>query len=772
MPAVSGTDLDRLHLTKHATLLRLVVYVPPTIWQTQVNGSPAKGAVTIPVDAPTVTRAPAKNYQVLFGSSTVENLYGEARYIGYSAPNLTISANNMTLPDDAYVRVKEVIQPQAIHIGMDDSTDAVLEDGDDTYNDENVKYMPLARCGTHVFAYRDATTGLATVKFYSRSTAIAAGATLAATCLWTWRGGTVTAGATTSYGTSGVPNVVTWDTSGDYYCSLKVTDSNNKTHTRYFVVFVRDRVSGTLPYTQVEVSGMRGNVESGGWSASVKVYTAADTSVFPNGGLVVLAADDWFGSENVSVGNELYRENIVLVGYIRRGSCQKNWASGYVEFDIESISGVMGNMAALATWLESTAGTPGDWHVLQNMTYNLAAHHILTQHTTVSQLCDVYPNLPTYAAAYVDLTEGSQWNQLTSFVGAVRGQAGCNAQGHLYLEVNPQLEAVGDRSTTYVLDTDFKDFREEIDFGNEPQEQSVSQIDFCGENDAGDLYFSLAPLIPWTSGAREKVDGVRCDDQAEANTFSGCFEGDRNNPFKDVTINWRGDYRIWDVFPREPFRMTIAAGQNKRGISWSNQRCWTKSVTFDYRAGILLASSVVERDAAFTAGTGVEEGATPDPDYSSYSPTLPTWTPPSYTPYVPPTLSHDDPLMWMDGWIAAPTGTATGFYGLTPCAFMLLQLQITSVQTEFTFKAYFGYANADITIEHKADNTWECKRYNGSTGALISTHAGAAGSTYSITLAGADVINVASAGLALKTELVVAGATAVTAPYMMIGKVV
>lgn len=763
MTTVSAPDLVRYRTTRHACKLGLDCYVAPIIWTTQVNGAHTRGDTTITVDVPTVVRAPGKNYQLLFGTAAGGSDLGETRFLSYSAPTLTIPVNNFTLPNDAYVTVREEVKPQSIHIGMN-ASDVVFEDGSNTYADENLNYMPLARCGTHAVAFRDALTGLATLKFYSRSTAIAAGATLAS-CAWTLRGGTYTAGNSTTFGTSGVPNVATWNTSGDYYCSFAVTDSNGKTHTRYFVVMIRDRVTGTLSHTSLELGSIEGDAESGVWSTTATVYTTADQTTFPDRALVVISADDYFGSENISIGNETYRENIVFVGYVREGTTKKDPVNGTVQFTIESVSGVMGNMAALAGGLERTAGTPADWHTLKNLTYNLAVHHVLTQHTTVSQVCDVYPNLPTYGSDFLDLPEGKVANQLKSVIGAVRGQMGCNAQGHLYFEVNPQLQVPASRSTTYVLDTTFADLRAEIDFGSEKQERQVSQISFTGETDIGDPLFSVAPAEPWDTGDPEPIDHIRVADQAEANDFAGVYEGNRNNPFTNVVIQWRGNYRCWDVYPREPLRVT--SGTNKRGIAWVNQRCWTKRVTFEYTPGVLLASTVIERDATFTTGSGEAEGQTPPSGgYPTVLPTLPT--PPILPPYPPPIGASGARQMYdfMDGWISATANTThTGFYGLSGRRFRITNFGVTSVQTGFTLKIYAGYATAALTCKHEAGNDWTCKIYD-SAGVLISTLTGAAGTNYSVTLTGANIISIPSANMAFKTELV-NGASVATVPYFI-----
>lgn len=622
MPIVSAGNLTRLRTTRHATQLALSVYHPASIWTAQVDGAQATGDTTITVKTVVQIKAPAKNFLVLFGSTSGGSDLGTARWKSYSAPTLTVGAHNVALANNTYITVVEEIKPAAVHPNVS-ATDVVTEDGNTAYTNENIQYQPLAKMGAPAVAYIDASTGLATVKFYSRSEAFG-GATLS-TYAWVFPSGTP--GTSATAGTAGVPVSVTWNTAGQYYVSLTVTDSNGKTHTGYRPVFIYD--STTVPYTRIGIDSLEGDAESGVWSTHLTVYGDADLAEFPSNALCVISAKDWYGAEQISIGNETWRENIVMVGYIRRGTAKIDRLNGSVEFDVDSVTGVADNLWQIAGALATTAGTPAGWHTLQNMTYNLAAHHILTQHSTMTQVADCYPNLPAYTVANLDLTDASLMANLSQIASAVRGRVGCNAQGSLYLEINPQLQSLASRSASYILTTQNADVRDEIDLGDELQEKQVSQVDFSGEDATAAPVFSLAPSTPWASGHSDKTDGIRVANQTEANEFAGLYEAYRNNAFGDVVINWRGNYRVFDTFPAEPVAVTFTAAQNTRGIVWTAQRCWIKRVSYEYRPGILLASAVVEKDSYGALGvTG---------NYPPVEPTTPTPpVPPVEPPIVPP----------------------------------------------------------------------------------------------------------------------------------------
>lgn len=408
MTAISAPDLVLYRTTRHATQLALDVYAPATIWSTQVNGAQTTGARSITVDAPTVVRTPGKHFQVLFGTAAGGHDLGEARFLTYAANVLTVSAHNAPLANDTFITVKEEIKPTAIHITMDDN-DIPSEDGVEAYGSSfNEQFIPLAVCKTHAKAYIDPVTGLATVSFWSDSQTFGAATLIGATHLWYWRNGTVTVGTTGTAGTALVPNVVTWNAVGDYYCSYTVTDSLGKSATRYFVVFIR--LPGTS-HTNLEVSGWSGNAESGVWQATLTLYGTATDATFPDHALCVLSAEDWYGATQVSIGGETWRENIALVGYIRRGSTKYDWLRSTVEFQVESILGVAQNLWQLGGGIEYLA-SPTNWHQIKNLDYNLIVHHVLTRHSTLSQICDCHLDLPAFVHEYIDLTDTSIGEQL------------------------------------------------------------------------------------------------------------------------------------------------------------------------------------------------------------------------------------------------------------------------------------------------------------------------------------------------------------------------
>ncbi len=667
MPAVSSADLVRLRTTIHATKLYVGVYKPATIWTARVSGSQAQGAMAIAVSSVAQVRVPQTHYRVYFGSTAGAWDLGTARFKSYASGTLNVGAHNATLPNNTYISIVEEIKPETI-LPRILANSVVYEDYDIAYADQNTNYKPLCRMGPPAVAFRDA-SGNAVVYSFDDSAAVATGATLTGSA-WDFQDG----GTSSAFGTSGSPIATTFTTAGARYVAHTVTDSNGKTHTRYnpYLIFDHPLInpSGVLPYELAALSQIQGDVAQGGWQGTLVARGTADTTQFPPEALVIVFAEDWYGSELVSIGGDYrYRENIVFVGYVREGTTKANWYTddtrGAVEFKVAGIGCKMDNLLAWPANLRDTS-VPAAWHQLQGLTCDRAVYHILTEHSTVDHIADVDLGAPVKSLKYVDVTESVLHDQCeTQILSAVRAYLGSSRTGRLYSRANPQLLAATDRPATPVLTTTLADLRGEVDLGVERQERVDAQIDFIGfgynGSDLQPLY-SLAPANQWPTGKVERVDGIRADDQTEANALAGLFEGWKNNSFDNVLVNWRGNYRVFDPYPAEPILLNLPASKNNRGLGWANVTFWHTRAALEYKPGVLLASSVLEMDVVGGPGITGPYSATPP-----VIPTSPPTTPPPSVPPIPPVTvpfpSHLGGVPTWDGTKWVGNGANTNLIG-------------------------------------------------------------------------------------------------------------
>ena len=601
MSALTAGQLATLRTTRHATRLALAVYAPATIWTGRVNGDHAIRATSIAFNTGSGT-TPAANYEIWFGSTSGAKNIGVGRvktHPGGASGTLTIAPNNFDLSNGDYITVKANIQPQAVQPNCGTT---IYEDWDAAYTDQNLYPRPLARMGPPACAYIDPATGLATLKFYSSSVAMYGSLTA---YLWTLPGATFTSGSDTAAGTSASPNVVTWDTAGQYWCSLRVTDSRGNTHTTYRPVFIFDRFSGTLPHTGIDVGALEGSQDGGGWTTTLTVRGTADASAFPDLAQIVLFARDFYDDTETSIGGDyVWRENIVFVGFIRAGSVKAHAWNKSVEFQAVGIGVLAENLPGYAFNLDS--GSTG-WHSIPSMTYALAAYHILTEHSTLDLIADVDLSPVNYTAQKIDFVASSLRDQIAQqCLAPVRSLFGSSRTGRIYARQNPQLVAAASRTEDVVLDTDDADFRDTVDIVQERTLKETAQLDFNGFNFTGageqTPVLSLAPGSPYTNGRFERLDGIRVTDQSDSNIISGYFEGRANNAYPDIALRWRGNYRVFDAFPIEKIRLNLTTAQNNRGLAWSNVALWIKRVAMTYRNGSLVVDTNCEMDVVGAPG--------------------------------------------------------------------------------------------------------------------------------------------------------------------------
>lgn len=757
MPQLSSQDLTRLRTTRHHTQLYLFVYKPQTIWTARVNGAQNQGDTSIAVNNVVQIKSPPTHAHIKVGSAAGRDDYGTLRYKSYGSPTLHVGAHNALLPNGAYLTLVEEIKPATI-IPRINASGTVYEDRTLPYADQTENYHPLARFGCPAVAWLE--NGNATVNFYSDAVALAAGATIT-NYAWSFPSGTPS--SSNQSGSVATPVQVTWTHEGQYYVSLTVTDSNGKTHTTYKPVFVAHRDNASSFYDKVEVTKLEGDIERGGWSAAFKVRDSATESDFPDNALVVLAADDWYGDERVSIGGDwTYRENIVFVGYVRGDTIAKKFGDGAVQFEADGIGVILDNLLAWGANLKRKR-TPTKWHELKNMNPDKVAFHILTEHSTLDHICDLDLSAPSYSLKYIDTTESTLRDQLSEqLYTCVRARIASSRTGRLYARANPQLLEPADRPTTSILQTDDDDLRDEVDLGTEHHEKQVAQVDFIGfkygEDSEGNMtidpVFSLAPKRQWATGQVERVDGIRVRDQEEANVFAGLFEGWRNNDFSDISIAWRGNYRVFDIIPHERINLNLRADQNNRGLDFNATDCWTKRVTLKVQGGALLVDTVVEKGSYGNAG---KSGSYPTVPPSPPPPTPPPATPPSDIPPIPPVppdVPPDDDLGtptghydFLDGYGQATSGTMTMLMGVTTTRFQIYKVGLSCAGSAVTLTLKIDDVTRLTAV--KSGSTWTISVYD-QNAALLSTES-MSGNKGLHTLS--QVVVISGGGMDFKTTL-------------------
>lgn len=592
MPIPANT-LSLLRTRPSAQNWHLCVHRPPTIWTAQVNGSPARGATSIPFDNEVETEAPVKHMMLWVGTTVGARDVGVLRFKAEDGTNLTVNSNDVEWVDDYFLTVKKNFQPLSVL----PSISGVMEDETKAYTDENSLMHPLARIGPPACGHLSEGDELP-IDFWSDDVAMTGSLSSYA---WTFENGTPSSSVIA--GTETVPIEVMYSTASGHeghWVTHTVTDSNAKTHTRYSQVFIFDE--NTPAITAFDVSGLSGDRNSGGWRASIVVREDADIEHFPEYAQVVIFNKQYWGTTQQDIGYDWTgRENILFVGYIVRDTVVKEPETGYVTFEVASIVEIMKELTA---WGASFKSTTGGWHDIPNMTLNKEAFHVFTEHSTIDHIADIYLNLDDIDMKYTDITEGKLYEQIKIGIGeAGRALLLNNKVGQIYLEPDVQLKLVADRTTIDEMFTmDHDDWRDTLTLGEELALKEACQVDFIGfyYDDDGNAKAlgSLAPGRQFESGVVQKITGVRVDTQAEANNYAGVFGGELNNEFKNIVVPMSGFWPVMDIAPQRFIQITLVAGDTLRELVWTAEDCVIQTVSFtiDNEYGYCLTDLTVQRE--------------------------------------------------------------------------------------------------------------------------------------------------------------------------------
>ncbi len=614
MPQVSNADLNTLRSNPHFSRLGLLIFRAPVIYSGQISGSPAQGATTITLSGVSQTETPVLHYTLVAGSSAGNDDGGKTRFKSLAGSTLTVAANSIEWQTYPFISILREILPWSI---IPDLANDKM-DGTKTYSDENTNFHPLGRIGPPAWGFKNET-----IKFYSNSQSVAAGASISSHS-WSFPDGSPS--TSSSAGSAGTPVEVTWAaTTGHipHYFTYTATDSNGKTHTRYNPVWILDNFEEC--YCNFELESLSGDYGSGGWQARIRVFGDATTSEFPQDAMIMLVAEDYYAGFQTSVGgNWDHRENVVFVGWIVRDTVFKDDEDGAVSFEV---FGPVPRMNQLTSWpanLEDRA-SPAAWNQLKSMTCDLAAFHVFTERSTLDHICDINLSGNTRRLRYVDIPESKLNTQVDDYCLSPIGAKGLSdRQGQIYLSRNPNLRPTAERTAlNTVMAVELGDVRADpgLELGVEEQEFQVAQVDFIAFKYSGEdvePLYSLVPENQYASGNIEKVDGVRADDQDEANVLSGMYLANFNNIFREVKFpTW--NYRVFDIVPEEYTTLTLVASDTQRGIVWTNQKliCRNISISYDRDREAILVDPTFEKNSFGPPGVG---GGYPKsvPDSESY----------------------------------------------------------------------------------------------------------------------------------------------------------
>lgn len=423
---------------------------------------------------------------------------------------------------------------------------------------------------------------------------------------WTAPGASAVSGENTAYLTA------TYDAAGIYRVGCTLTTSLGATFTGYRNVFVYawPAVSAAEggPFRQVQVEQVRGDLSSGGWSFTLKLYDEATIEEIRDRALVVLFARDWYGTEETSVGPVEGRENLVCVGWIDGESILRDVEEiNTVEFEAHTANWWLAKMTGFPVGFEDTdfaghgGGAADQWIEFEDLTVDQALWQVMRWRTTLSRIMDCYPCGDTRQASALEAPVGDLWGQLTEIAtNTILAKPCCDRFGRLFLEIDAQVTAIADRDDIpVVMAVTDNDLWEGVEIERNPVWQT-SKVELTGaaySSGSSAAYGGKSPgSVFGRFGVVEAIANLALASQAQATELAGLVCGMRNNEFGEVGLKLGENNRMMDVTPRQYLTYSLLEGDTERGFVWTNKRLIPRAVefVFDGENGILLTNVTCE----------------------------------------------------------------------------------------------------------------------------------------------------------------------------------
>lgn len=433
-------------------------------------------------------------------------------------------------------------------------------DGGVTYSDQHTKFDPVPIMGSNRVVKLEGATVEVDFDF---SDSYCPGSSIS---------GYVTSSPTASAGsglTTSTPTLE-FDEVGWHTVYLTLTAANGKTFFGVRYVFVWNETN--LP-PRARIGDPRQDAEAGGWEFEITLLDECDLDTIRDHALVILFAEEYYGTTKQSIGPLEGCENILVEGWIARESIDWNPQQGVVKFTGYGAHYWLQQIAAYPDGVQIVPDTPTAWTQIQRLTVDLGLYHFIRWRTTTTRVIDVFLTGNTLYTAEVSSLAQNLWEQILemSFL-QVFARPGVNRYNQLFIQVHPQLVPEADRDWPTVMDITEKDWVGTLSFDRTTIEE-VAQVSLSGmsvnQNGKGTAFFGLSTGHTYGRwGKLEMQDRLLVEDQAQTNELCGLYYGWRNNPFKSIPITFTANNRLIDCFPRQKCTITIDESDTPRGISY------------------------------------------------------------------------------------------------------------------------------------------------------------------------------------------------------------
>jgi len=690
--ALTAAEVALLRTHPHKVKMYMAVLRPATVMACQVNNANiARGARSITYDNVTAGEygAVIAGQTMLIGTTAGARDVGKVRVKSATDTVITVAQNDdIDWQDGLYLTIQNNYELWSKKPRVTASGGVVTRyvDYDISYSSHTSRQNPVPIMGPPACAFIDDDTGLATVAFVGENSySVAEGKTIDK---YSWVFPSGTPSISSDKGEVSSPVVVTWDTAGGhvpYWVSLEVTDTapDQTSGTGRRPVFIFDRTGPNAPYTDFEISDLSGDFGQGGWEAKFKVFGDVTANDFPDGTMVIVFAEEWYGNTKQSIGGYPYRENIKFVGYIQGESIRYDPLSGnkagYVTFEASTINGLMKNRDSYAITLKYDA-TPGNWEEIVGLDVDMGAYYVAQWFSTLLTIADMELTGDARAIKYQDFPKADLYRQIDDFCStAIRARLISDKQGCLHLEINPQfLNDTSKDAIATVISLNSQDWRDVLNIPRE-QESDTSYVECQGKYFDGKVETPFIAEAPGSASQQEGIEqaytGFVFASQTDANNMAGYVLANANNEYPDVPLSLAGNYSFCDIV-QEWYKLTVAATDTKRGLTWNEAPflCRRVELKYDAKNGTLFTNINLEKEVSGLAGqTGTFPVEPPEEEPEDPEP-------PAYPPLPPEPEETPGYMAWFDNtngfyWKAPNVDWEERNIGLTDTAFFCGMVQ-------------------------------------------------------------------------------------------------
>jgi hypothetical protein len=601
MTTPTSGELALLRTQPHNTKLWLSIYKPDIVFQAQVNDAgAAKGDRVITFDNVTTGNYLDIGFgrTLLVGTTAGGKEKGSAYIHDSDSTTITVGENShINWEDDDYLTVINFNQiwpryPRYVQSGGDIT---VYKTYDDAYGDESEGDLgSFIVMGSNFAGFIDTSTGTCQTYWDGSESENVTGAT-GTTFLWSFEGGDPTGS------TAVTPGWVTYDTPGHYRVLLRITSPDGIIQGGYRFVSIYDRPEEgpDVPILSWGLGEFSGSRDEGGYSA--RIWVKEDVEDVVDGALVVIFADDKYGTTEQSIGgNSPQRESIVFVGYILDGTIEYDYQTSTATFEVGSPTEIMKLGEAFSVSVQdssnpiSDAGTKGGdpWFYLVDLSIKTALFHYYKYHSSVLSLMDTRFVGDDFDIQFFDSDRTSLFDAGSTLLKNVKyGELVCDRQGAMYFETN--VAAIDSAESTlpqnmFIDNHDWMDTPSITErYTGEVSYIELGGVAYTNYANGGDGSFSAilssAPgETPAYRGKNLKMSGFALSTQGQANTLSGNIWESMNAQYPEVSLDMVGNYRNLDIAPQEKVTITLKTEDTFRGLSWVQKAFTPTSMSWNY----------------------------------------------------------------------------------------------------------------------------------------------------------------------------------------------